>query len=357
MLQVSGIVSTNYSELGYNQIPAKPELALGSIVDCETVQTLQEYIGFQNTQKAQLAQLEGAREQVKQLERQIQTAPAIYADISDMMIPIFEKQKGQYLDLINRLTGLLSETREMPSLENLQVTAESPIDLQQTNSIIAPEGYQRSHLRYEVLDQRRATIEVLTFLNVEPSDTCDDLLYRRVKEIEGVAQITQIVALQNKIETGKVLRLGAIQYDKEKLQGVLEAMKGDNASLVASYGISTVFGEKAIAIITGAELGGAFTGLFLHRAEGLLIENQGRELSNSCDFSQKALLEIYSPVQKQSLVQLAPNAQVVAQGIRSIATAFGQFTEQLMSNPASAIPIKYTYTLLTQSNIESILNR
>lgn len=358
----SAISIHTFSELGPDQIPATQILPLGSILNCETLNSIQQYIKFINNQKAFANQLDNAEKQIAILERKIATSS------SAVLRECYNKQKEQYENLIERLRIAMSETCEMPSLENLQVYAPSPIDFQQTESHIFPEGNLKSHFKCLIGSHSTAHLESHSHSETDSSDELNPPIYRHAVEVEAKRELKQAVLLQNRVQTGHVRRFDAIQYDKVKLRNILKVMQSNSKALACSYGISTYCGENAIAFITGAELEVSFTGLLLHKREEHFVGSQftshggtnsalvdRSRPSASLEISEEVLLDTNSTFQEQHPPQITPGLDAVAQGVSKVIDEFDKFAQQTTLDPSEGVPTKYTYKILTQSDIERLL--
>jgi len=306
------------------QIPFQPGLSIGSVVNGESLDKMEEYADA-------MAKVEGFREQIRTSkqrleelakERALEVAnpslptPNPFISIIDNEIAII----NTYLkDISSTMSALVINT--IPVMAHFHAGVRSPIDFEKSPRETDPRGFDSLNFNSQYIETQKQLSEIRERMSTSSSSSSASVsrgwgpfsasvaaswasgAADRVGNIlksdttEGVLVVNAVVTTRN-VRTFK-----HIEYDIEALRQILSVMKAPNPSdeELKRYGITKIVPQKNPAnpnaemkpkyklyILTEAVMGGSFTGIITilkksstqgHR------ETHGRESSSSTQTS------------------------------------------------------------------------
>nr|WP_166154734.1 hypothetical protein [Neochlamydia sp. AcF84]NGY94516.1 hypothetical protein [Neochlamydia sp. AcF84] len=269
---------------GNGKIPFQPGLALGSVVRCDTLIKMEEYAQKMANEEAMMEQITSAEQRIEILNAKIKARQGVagYGKATATLISCWNTQINAATNLIAALSDKLvkSTSGEIPVFENFYQGVESPIDMARSQMEVQPRGFDSLHYSSQYIDMREELSEIHDRITHSSSATSASagggwLLFGGSASLaasnatsERLAQIkkeniAEGVLVINALATTRHVRCFTdLQYDKRKLQAILNAMRGSNKDELKRYGISTRDNDtKEIYLLTEAVLGGSFTAL------------------------------------------------------------------------------------------------
>ncbi|KIC72986.1 hypothetical protein DB42_CO00210 [Neochlamydia sp. EPS4] len=269
---------------GNGKIPFQPGLALGSVVRGETLIKMEEYAQKMANEETIIEQIKSAEQRIDMLKTKIKARHdvAVQGESGDPLIACWEKQMGAATNFIKTLSAKLnSASGEIPIFENFYQGVESPIDMARSQMEVQPRGFDSLHYNSQYIDMRQelskihdrithsssassvsASVGWLMMVGGSASLAGSSATSERLAQIkmEGIAEGVLVI---NAVATSRHVRCFTdLQYDKRKLQALLNAMNRNNNDELKKYGISKrADGTKEIYLLTEAVLGGSFTAL------------------------------------------------------------------------------------------------
>lgn len=277
-----GSVSLRISGPGGMQpkIPFQDGLALGSIIQGEILEKMNQYVSETKEMDALIQQLESAKRHIIQLETEINSHQEnnILKQITQKRI---EFENKRIKSITERMTDLLSKhDGEVPIFQGFRQGLESPIDFHKSHTMVQPRAFPSLSFSSQYIHNSTSLSEIQDKLSVSSTSNGVagklgwDFLGGSISADFSRAVSNRVARICQKEKTDGVLALNAsytssfvrsfenIEYDSHKLTTIYKAMTEGTAKDLEKYGI-TIFndGTKAILILTEAVLGGSFTGL------------------------------------------------------------------------------------------------
>lgn len=291
------------------KIPFQPGLALGSIVNPDTIVKMETFA-------EQSEKMEAFEKQINALE---DSHSATLAKIESLktkgdkfksLVSFYGAQEAAINMKIEELIGKMGEAANapfppLPTFPNFVSSLESPIDWKQSEVVTDPRGFDSVEYSSRYIDMEESAQKIQDDMNESSSSTSlnialktpffkcaagyswSDASMQRVADIKNSGSSSKVLLINAMLTTRYVRHIKHREYNLEKLLVIYRAMQGEGSQgqpKLSAIAEDPSTGEKSIYILTEAVMGGSFTGI----VNFLKKDTSHRELDNSSSQSSRA---------------------------------------------------------------------
>lgn len=418
-------------------VPYEEGLSLGSVVHAKDIDTMREYAKIQTERthyEAQLRDIAGRIEELE-LKEKVVHEPERRAVKAERQ----QQQVAQYRELEKNLNAKIVELykKTLPIFTGFRTGVSSPVRWGEgaTDIVNMRRGFPQVKFSSQYVNLKSTTSDISKQLKKGSfsfgADTSkigwgpvtgsaganiEAKTLNRLKEIKTDQAARGVLVINSSVSSGRVKSLVDIQYDKQILVSLLQAMKSDNEEELDLYGISKSSDNlKKIYILSEAILGGSFTGLITFYDRSITQQNLeesdhsvGGGLHANLDVvgigispEIKAAADFKKQVEKDKIDNIANteiSIEFIAQGtiptsvrdqlekeiyrhsspfsnaeekqsyevtkekqeqsvhtISSLMAAYDSFATNMSADEDAGIPVAFNYQVLTEKQIENLL--
>ncbi|MGR3912895.1 MAG: hypothetical protein QRY71_06305 [Candidatus Rhabdochlamydia sp.] len=266
----------------YAKIPFQPGLTLGSIVRGDVIEEMEQYA--QTLLKIEKIQheIQGFERDLKNLDRNITdiTHKKNKTEFDHELEVLLKQQQAKLQKKIDQLPEKIEEMGclKMPSLPNISIELESPIDFDHTQITMHHRGFDSIYFNSQCIDMNESPHHVQNQLDQSlragsanisgsygsfsikaPYSWSADTL-ARVNEIHSQGYAAKIFLITALVTTRHVRLFKDIVYDLKKLAALLNMMKEGHQE----KGITAQGNAKKIYMLTEAVMGGYFSAIVIY---------------------------------------------------------------------------------------------
>lgn len=262
------------------KIPVQPGIALGSLVNGETISKMNAY----TEQMAQITHLEQLIQSIDQRMKAIEYLSESELTTSNQV----EKKRLDSLktEVTAKITALANEEHPIPIFSSLQVAMQSPLDLERCNIVNQPKSFDSMQYRSQYVDfyqsenslkdqihqaSNSGTLSAQggwTIFSASASVSRAKSTADRISSIKKSGRSNGVLVVDSYLTKRNVRGFSSLKYDKNALERFADIMANktklpseEHQDLCKKCGISIENGEPVIYIVTETVLGGSFTAL------------------------------------------------------------------------------------------------
>lgn len=266
---------------GKGQIPFQPGLALGSVVRGDTLIKMEQYADAIGERDTIIGQIESAEKRILALEAKIKAQKE--SKSGSTLIKCWNNEIAAINKLIENLVSQLDEKpMEIPNFGKFHQAVESPFDLEKSTMKVQTRGFDSLNYSSQYIDMKKDSSTIqdsvkhassagnvsasggVWIFKANASYAWSEATSERLAEINREGHAEGVLMINAIMTTRHVRCFTEIQYNKEKLEMILDVMNNQEAGKedLNRCGIAVrEDGKKEIYVLSEAVLGGSFTAL------------------------------------------------------------------------------------------------